>query len=332
MRWTPSPAYATIIKRLPKDLVLLSVSDPRETLPQALAALPGLSASFGPAEINRRQNLGMRAGGGFPVKIDASMIPTAAELNPRLSPNSLALSVNAQGLSLTVRDSVPSLGSPTTNSIAVAVLMPAVQAARESAKRMQCLTNLKQIGLAIHNYHAANDRMPHDIRDAKGKLLLSWRVQLLPYLEQAALYNEFHLDEPWDSDHNKPLIDKMPATLTCPTRPNAKPGTTTYRGFTGEGGAFEYVEGQTITFASITDGTSNTIAVAEFKEAVIWTKPDEAKTDKPWDLIGSDHPGGVDVLMLDGSVKFLKTTVAKAILKALVTRNGGEVIPGDAFN
>ena len=66
-----------------------------------------------------------------------------------------------------------------------------------------------------------------------------------------------------------------------------------------------------LNFASITDGLSNTIAVAEFKEAVIWTKPDEAKTDKPWDLLGSDHPGGLNVLLLDGSVRFLKTTIAQ---------------------
>ena len=338
VRWTPSPAYATMVKRLPKGMVLLSVSDPRETLPQALAAMPAAIDALNASMANSRRMPGgpvaptaLAKAAAF-LKIDKAMVPTAAELNPYLSANSLALSVDAKGLSLTVRDTLPSLGSPTVNGIAVAVLMPAAQAAREAAKRTRCVNNLKQMGLAIHNYVAANDKMPADIRDDKGKLLLSWRVQILPYMEQQFLYNEFHLDEAWDSAHNKTLIDKMPGSYNCPTRVNPKPGTTTYRGFTGEGGMFEYVEGKSLTFADVQDGLSNTIGVAEFKEAVIWTKPDEAKTDKPWELLGSDHPGGVDVLLMDGAVKFLKSTVAKAVLKALVTRSSGEVIPGDAFD
>ena len=332
-RWTPSPAYATMLKRLPKDMVLLSVSDPRETLPQALAEMPAAIDALNASMANGRAvaPTALAKAATF-LKIDKAKIPTAAELNPYLSADSLALSIDAKGLSLTVRDTLPSLGSPTVNGIAVALLVPAVQSARESAKRSQCINNLKQMGLAIHNYVAANDKLPADIRDDKGKLLLSWRVQLLPYMEQGAIYNEFHLDEAWDSAHNKTLIDKMPAAYNCPTRKNPKPGTTTYRGFTGEGGMFEYVEGKTITFVDVTDGLSNTIGVAEFKEAVIWTKPDEAKTDKPWELLASDHPGGVDALFMDGSVHFLKTTIVKAVLKALVTRNGGEVIPGDAFD
>ncbi len=326
-RWTPGADFATMTKRLPKDMVFVAVSDPRETLPQAIAGIPAALKALDTAmQSGRPAN---RPAPGPYLKIDEAKIPAAADLTKRLSPSSLALSVDKQGWSLTMRDSFPSVTSPTATGVAAALLLPAVQAAREAARRSQCVNNLKQIGLAIHNYHAANEKLPSDIRDKKGKLLLSWRVQLLPYLEQQALYNEFKLDEPWDSAHNKPLIEKMPMTFACPSRMNSKPGTTTYRGFSGEGGAFEPGD-NVLTFASITDGLSNTIAVAEFKEAVIWSKPDETKTDDPSALLGSDHPGGFNGMWLDGSLNFFKSSIAKEILKAMVTRAAGEVIPGNA--
>ncbi len=330
-RWAGTGDYATMTRRLPKGMVFLTVSDPRETMAQAFATLPNLATAFEGSVARVPAPPGGEAVPAAPfLKINPALIPSATELNPRLSPGFAALSVDKEGISLTLRDAFPNVTSPTTTGVGTALMLPAVQAAREAARRSQCVNNLKQIGLAIHNYHSANDRMPADVRDKDGKLLLSWRVLILPYLEQGVVFNEFHMDEPWDSAHNKTLIDKMPQTFTCNTRINPKPGTTTYRGFTGKGGAFEGPD--PLTFASITDGLSNTIAVAEFKEAVIWSKPDEADTDDPSKLIGSGHPGGSNVLLLDGSVKFLKDTIAKAVLKALVTRNGGEVIDGDAYN
>ena len=139
------------------------------------------------------------------------------------------------------------------------------------------------------------------------------------------------MDEPWDSEHNKALVAKMPALFTCPSRTNPEPGTTTYRGFSSQRGFFEGPD--PLSFASQSPtALSNTIAVAEFKEATPWTKPDDTKTDDPNALLGSNHPGGFNAALADGSVRFLKSTIAKAILKALVTRNGGEVIPADAID
>ncbi|MCL4191413.1 MAG: DUF1559 domain-containing protein, partial [Thermoguttaceae bacterium] len=98
-----------------------------------------------------------------------------------------------------------------TIGVLVALLLPAVQAAREAARRSQSMNNLKQIGLAMHNYYDSYRTLPAQANyDPQGKPLLSWRVQLLPFLEQQALYAQFHQDEPWDSAHNKTLIDKMP--------------------------------------------------------------------------------------------------------------------------
>ena len=221
--------------------------------------------------------------------------------------------------------------SPTaTSGVLVALLLPAVQAAREAARRAQCVNNLKQIALAMLNYESANGAFPRPaITDKDGKPLLSWRVAILPYLEQQELYNKFHLDEPWDSPHNKALINEMPHPYLCPSRANVEPGTTNYRAFVG-GGAF-FDKDEATKLANITDGTSNTIMVVEASEAVPWTRPD---SDLPFDPeakpslhgAGSSHPGGFNAMFCDGSVRFISTRVDLTIFKALITRAGGEVL------
>ena len=101
---------------------------------------------------------------------------------------------------------------------------------------VQCVNNLKQIALAMHNFHAGNNAFPRPaILDEKGKPLLSWRVAILPYIDQQALYDKFKLDEPWDSPHNKALLKEMPAIYRCPIRTKAEPFTTTYRVMVGKG-------------------------------------------------------------------------------------------------
>ena len=171
------------------------------------------------------------------------------------------------------------------------------------------------------------------ITDKDGKPLLSWRVAILPYIEQQELYNKFKLDEPWDSPHNKALIKEMPTIYLCPSRTKPEPGTTTYRVFVGTGAMFE--EGQGTAIQDVTDGTSNTIMVVESKDAVPWTKPDDLKFDpeaKPSLYgAGSPHPGGFNAAFADGSVRFIKNTINLEVWKALITRASGEVINADAF-
>jgi type II secretory pathway pseudopilin PulG len=153
-----------------------------------------------------------------------------------------------------------SVGTLLSIPILIALLLPAVQAAREAARRAQCVNNLKQIGLAFHNYHDANNQLPPAAStDAKGKRLLSWRVALLPYIEQQALYGQFKLDEPWDSPNNIKLLDKIPTTYRCPS--DSLPGSTVthYQVIVGQGSLFEGTGGHSI--AAITDGTSNTLLV-----------------------------------------------------------------------
>ncbi|MEM6979391.1 MAG: DUF1559 domain-containing protein, partial [Planctomycetota bacterium] len=110
----------------------------------------------------------------------------------------------------------------------VGLLLPAVQAAREAARRMTASNHLKQIGLAFHNHHSVYQHLPdRAIRDEDGTPLLSWRVALLPFLGHQDLYQQFHLDESWDSPHNRQLIQLMPEEYVDPSVP-AQLGTTVF--------------------------------------------------------------------------------------------------------
>jgi len=215
---------------------------------------------------------------------------------------------------------------------ASAVLAPM----RGAASRNQCTNNLKQIGLAMHNYHDRHGSFPPAYTvDKAGKPLLSWRVLILPYLEQDALYKEFHLDEPWDSPHNRTLIDRMPVTYRCPSSSakRADAGKTTYLTPRGKSTIFPGSEG--IKIQKITDGTSNTVFVVDASNdrAVVWTKPDDWDVDPALDLKGifGHHPGGTSFSFADGSVHFIKDSVDPKVMEKLLTRDGGEVIGQDEF-
>jgi hypothetical protein len=218
---------------------------------------------------------------------------------------------------------------------AALVSVPVFQA-RDAARRTQCVNNLKQIGLAMHNYLATHGSFPPAYSASKdGKPLLSWRVHILPFVEEEALYKEFRQDEPWDSPHNKALIPRMPKTYACPSASKAAvaEGKTSYLTPRGPGTIFPGPVG--IKIKDVTDGTSNTIMVVEAADdlAVIWTKPEDWEVgDAPTmaRLIGH-HSNGTDIGMADGSVKFFGATVKTAILKHLTTRDGGEPINYEEF-
>jgi prepilin-type processing-associated H-X9-DG protein len=329
-RWKPTEAFIPLAERLPRGMVLLSISDVRESLPAVVENFP----QFVPA-INAQLSQASRARGGpdIGIEIDPAKVPPADQLRSLLFPASLSIAVDDRGIFLTQRESLPSVTSPTAAGVMVGLLLPAVQSAREAARRAQCVNNLKQIGLACHNYQQAHEAYPGNIVGKDGQPLLSWRVAILPYIEQEDLYNEFKLDEPWDSPHNKPLLDRMPATFACPTEPRPDPTLTHYLGFDGPGGMFE--NGAKIALASVTDGTSLTIMTVESRTGVPWTKPEDIRPtpDAPPSLqgAGSKHPGGFNAAFVDGSVRFLKTSIDPKVFRALSTRNGGEVIAPDSF-
>ncbi len=333
-RWKAEGEFAAMVEKLPAKMMFLSVSDQRQTIPPLIANLPAiLQAANARAMMAAPGPAGMPGGQGIPLKVDPSKVPKAEDLAKHLFPASFAVGIDDAGLRLMSRESIPSITSPATAGVLVALLLPATQSAREAARRAQCRNNLKQIALAMHNYHDTMGKLPPAAITSKGgKPLLSWRVAILPYIEQGDLYNRFKLDEPWDSPDNKKLIAEMPKTYLCPSVANPKPGTTTYMAITGKGAAFEGKEG--LGFRDITDGTSQTLLVVESAEAVPWTKPDDLPIDadpaRPLAKPGSKHPGGFIALFGDGSVKFLKSTLDPKTLRALMTRAGNEVIaPGD---
>jgi hypothetical protein len=218
-------------------------------------------------------------------------------------------------------------------SVMVGLLLPAVQKVRGAAARMTSSNNLKQIALAVHNYHDTYMKFPSDITDKNGKPLLSWRVAILPFMEQDALYKQFKLDEPWDSENNKKASQTAVKVFMSPQVPPIPGGFTHYRGFSGPGAAFE--PGKQITLNAMTDGTSNTLMVVETAEAVEWAKPNDIPFDpkKPFPKLTS-VTGDDKILaaLCDASVRTLDLKKIKPeTLGAAVTCNGGEIL-GDDWN
>ena len=200
---------------------------------------------------------------------------------------------------------------------------------RIAAARAQSANNLKQIALAIHNHADVNRVLPRDIADKNGKPLLSWRVVILPYIEQDKLYKEFKLDEAWDSDNNKKLLAKMPKTYTPPLLKSVE-GHTVYQSFSGPGAL---MSGKPVRFQDIFDGTSNTFMVIEAGDSVAWTKPADIAFDakKPLPRLGAIFDGAFNVAMCDGSVRFVAKGVKTENLKKYITIGGGEVGADDDF-
>ncbi len=143
---------------------------------------------------------------------------------------------------------------------------------RVAAKRMNSVNNLKQLALAFHNHHDAFRRFPHSKHmQPNGVHPHSWRIAILPFIEQQALYDQYRFDEPWDSENNSKLIAKMPAFFRHPSQP-ANSTTTDYVVLVGED-AFSTPK-RPIGLADITDGTSGTIMLVEAKSNIPWTKPE----------------------------------------------------------
>jgi hypothetical protein len=209
------------------------------------------------------------------------------------------------------------------------VILAPLQAARGAATRSQALNNYKQVGLAMHNYLDVHKHFPAAaIRSKDGKALLSWRVAVLPYIDQNELYKQFRLDEPWDSEHNKKLIDKMPKIYEDP-RVRTEKGQTTMVVPVNEKTIFGDKDGMKID--KISDGTSNTILAVEShpKFAVTWTKPDDVTIDPkddPAERLFVDERKQILALFADGSVRMLPVPKLGNDLHFLFTAAGGEVI------
>ena len=276
----------------PKDQV---GANPLTDLPEFLAALAGL------AIINEAENLLKNP----PITLAGTSLK-ADYTAPQISSNALV---------------------PTT-AIAIGMLLPAVSKVREAAQRTSSINNLKQIALAMHNYHSTYGAFPAAaICDKKtGKPLLSWRVAILQYIEEEALYKQFKLDEPWDSEHNLKLAKNMPKVYFHPKANKPGDDKTHYRLFYGKGATFEFNKSTQLT--NITDGTSNTLMVVEAEEPVVWTNPNDLAFDPTKALpkmLSID--GKFSAAYCDGSVRTFKMPIDQEILKLLIQKNDGKLIP-----
>ncbi len=199
--------------------------------------------------------------------------------------------------------------------------------ARQAALRDQTANNGRQIGLAMHLYHDSFRTFPPAYSaDKDGKPLLSWRVLILPYIQQAPLYEQFHLDEPWDSPHNRKLLEKMPAVYRSPTAPPESTSASVFA-VVGPGTAFPGKQG--VPLPEFRDGLSNTILVVEAKRDIPWTKPEDIPYDpqKPIPELGGVFPGGFHAVLADGSVEFIPDGFEPKDLRTLITTSGNEALP-----
>jgi prepilin-type processing-associated H-X9-DG protein len=225
------------------------------------------------------------------------------------------------------------IGGVLCAGILAALLIPAVQSARTAAQRMQSSNNLKQIALAFHNYESTYKQFPAAYQlDAEGKRTMSWRVAILPFLEHANVYQMYKSDQPWDSDANQAATNIPILTYKNPADTKAGPMETSYMVVTGPGTLFEDDKG--IRFSEVADGLSNTIlAVEVVGTGVKWAEPKDLDINTMIfkingggaNAIGSPFANGANVALADGSVKFLSNNMLESTLRAMITRNGGEV-------
>jgi hypothetical protein len=196
---------------------------------------------------------------------------------------------------------------------------------QEARVTSQC--NLKEIALAMHSYHDVYKQFPSAVysQDGKQTPLLSWRVAILPFIEQNALYQQFRRNEPWDSPHNLRLLGQMPP-IYAPVLSDAPPGQTHYQVFTGPRTPFNGPLPMRIM--QFTDGTSNTFLVVEADDTVPWTKPADlvVADNAPLPRLGGLWGDGFLVAMADGSVRPVSRRVREQTLRLLIDPRDGQVI------
>lgn len=213
--------------------------------------------------------------------------------------------------------------------------------ARESARQMACRNNLKQITVALYTYHDAYGCFPPAYTvDDDGKPLHSWRVLILPYLEQNLLYSEIALDEPWDSVHNRQFHDKMPSVFHCPSSPKVKrkAGMTSYMFIVGPDTVSD--GSNSVSLADVLNEKSKTVMLIEAKPSVNWMAPVDIQE---WELaqginklpgdygIGSYHKNGINLAFVDGSCRFVSED-DKSIVNSCHIRQPGTGHPAPDSN
>ncbi|RLS58269.1 MAG: DUF1559 domain-containing protein [Planctomycetota bacterium] len=344
------PEETTLV--MPESFTGLSIIDPRSTY-RLIVGLAPVGASLAQAAMVQSHMLPPNSPPVFVI----SELPPAELVTQPMFPNVSWSTVDENGWTTRTSSSVPGLPIPggdggvssvAVPAVLVALLLPAVQQAREAARRSQSKNNMKQLLLAMHNYHDTFNHFPPGTvpnDDLEVEERLSWMVSILPYMDQAPLYNQVDMKEGYASAANE-----MPLMVAIPTymNPSIPPGggVTHYVGIGGiteEGptaelpspvaGIFGY--NRATRMRDITDGTSNTFAIAESDGYTgAWAQGGAATirslTQQPYikgaDGIGGPAIGGCHFGMADGAVRFVSENTDPQVLEALATMQGGEVV------
>lgn len=228
------------------------------------------------------------------------------------------------------------------------LMLPRVTSGPASPRTI-CRNNLKFIGLAMQQYHKTYGSLPPAyIPDAHGQPKHSWRVLLLPFLEEQALYDAYDLSEPWNGPNNVKLADElakswgkdgqpaMPYHFACPSSPQQGKTTTDYVAIVGERFAFDRAEPR--KFGDFRDDLTTTILIVEVSNSGIsWMEPRDLRLDQIVDgrnqrLISmSRHTSGFNALFCNGEVRFLPTDIRAATFEAMLTTDGDETIDSNEF-
>lgn len=349
--FVPSRELQVALDAMPKEFTSITISNPRRIYRSLMGYAPLL---FSGAQA------GLRNSGMFPPDLElpvklADVPPSELVVRP-LFPNVLVSESTEQGFRWVSRGSLPSLpfggdvggiGSVGSIGVLTALLLPAVQQARMAARRTQSANNLKQLLLAMHNYHQVHRNFPVGTVEDSAKEVddrLSWIVSLLPFVEQAALYEQIDQKSGWDSEANTDWTGFNLQTLTNPAETNGLEGATHYVGMAGIGknaanlkvddpGAGIFGYNRQTRLRDILDGTSNTIAITEASDDFgPWAQGGRSTirglTEEPYingpDGIGSPFPGGMNAGFSDGSVRFISENIDPEVFKALITIRGGE--------
>jgi len=219
----------------------------------------------------------------------------------------------------------------------MAVAIPGVQTVRQSTHRKTCHANLLRIGQALQQYHEQHGSYPPAyIPDEKGAPMHSWRVLILPQLNEMALYRSYRFDRPWDSPENLQVAAQMPAVYHCLADPDS--GTqkdTSYMVVVGPRTVFP-PQGKAIPYdATRWDPREETLLVVEVAgSGVGWTSPTDLQADQIRLVINpsrnaakslsSEHAGGINALFADGQVHWLSNLLPMEVIAAALTRDGRE--------
>lgn len=228
---------------------------------------------------------------------------------------------------------LPNLLAPAVvGAVVLVVLLPIYALVSSGWAESRSRENLKRLAEAMLACNNRQGSMPAQaIYGKEGVPLLSWRVALLPYLGYQDLYDEFRLDEPWDSEHNKKLLPRIPQVYLppVPQRGKVRYGTY-YQVFVGPPAPFDGPRGPRAP-DTFSDGTSNTILIIEAGEPVPWTKPQDLPyaPDKPLPKIGGLFRNDYNCAMADGTVRCISRACSESTLRAAITAYGDDPVSGD---